>query len=105
MDVMSKDLQTILEAIKNRVQLKHLFLFGSYAEGRANTESDLDLCIVAETDKSKIEALREIRIDLYAKVTSPIDFLFFTPDEFETRSKVPKRFEWQIQNRGQLIYG
>ena len=100
-----KDLKTILDTIKSRVRLERLFLFGSFAYGNPTPDSDLDLCIVAETDQTKIEALREIRTALFAKAEHPLDFVFFTPAEFKTRSQVLNSFEWQIEHKGQVLYG
>jgi predicted nucleotidyltransferase len=104
-EAIQQDLQTILDTVKSRVKLERLFLFGSFASGNPTPDSDLDLCIVAETDKSRIEALRDIRTELFAMVEHPLDFVFFTPSEFKTRSWVPNSFEWQIEKKGLLIYG
>jgi predicted nucleotidyltransferase len=104
-DSIQKDLHTILETVKSRVRLERLYLFGSFAYGHPSQDSDLDLCIVAETDQSKIEALRDIRTALFAKSKHPLDFVFFSPDEFKTRSQVRNSFEWQIEHKGQMIYG
>jgi uncharacterized protein len=100
-----KDLQAILDTVKSRVRLERLFLFGSYAYGQPTPDSDLDLCIVGETDQSRIEALRDIRTALFAKAEHPLDFVFFTPDEFKTRAQVTNSFEWQIKHKGQVLYG
>ncbi len=100
-----KDLQTILETVKGKVKLDRLILFGSFVDGHPTSGSDLDLCIVAETDQSKIEALRDIRTALFSKAEHPIDFVFFTPAEFNIRSQVINSFEWQIEQKGQMLYG
>ncbi len=52
-----------------------------------------------------IEAFRDIRTALFAKAEHPLDFVFFTPDEFKTRAQVPNSFEWQIEHKGQVLYG
>jgi uncharacterized protein len=104
-DTVQKDLHTILETIKSRVRLERLYLFGSFAYGHPSRDSDLDLCIVGQTDKSKIEALRDIRTALFAKSEHPLDFVFFTPAEFNARSQIRNSFEWQIDHSGQMIYG
>lgn len=49
-----KDLQTILDAIKKQVKLERLYLFDSHANGYPTPDSDLDLCIIAETNQSRI---------------------------------------------------
>lgn len=100
-----KDLHIILDTIKRQVRLERLILFGSYAYGQPTSESDIDLCIIAETEQSKIEALRNIRTELFAKAENPVDFVFFTPHEFNIRTKVPNSFEWLIENKGQILYG
>ncbi len=72
-------MQIILNAIKKRVKLERLYLFGSHAKGNPTADSDLDLCIIAETGQSRIVALRDIRTALFAKAEYPLDFVFLPP--------------------------
>jgi len=51
---------TIVEKLKP-LQLNKIILFGSYAYGTPNENSDLDICIIEDDIKSKIILKRKIR--------------------------------------------
>jgi len=53
-------LRRIVEAIKNNKEIKLAFIFGSYAKGLANSQSDIDIYI--NTEKPEIKQVVE-RID------------------------------------------
>jgi predicted nucleotidyltransferase len=69
-----KELQVELSKLKNRVD--YLFIYGSFASGKANSKSDIDLFIVGKIDNDKIISKimeserilhREINYSLYEK--------------------------------------
>jgi len=58
--------------------VRRVSVFGSYARGRRDLLTDLDLLVVWDTDKSLIER----RGCLYARLDLP-DLLCYTPVEFQ----------------------
>lgn len=52
--------QTIITKLKP-LNLNKIILFGSYAYGTPNEQSDLDICVVEDELKSKINLKRKIR--------------------------------------------
>ncbi len=73
----------ILNKVVTFYQPDKVLLFGSYAIGKANEDSDLDLIIVKKTNKPKHKRGREVRKFLYGSMI-PIDLKIYTPQEFET---------------------
>jgi predicted nucleotidyltransferase len=66
-------------------ELKHMgadliVLFGSYAKGRRDLFTDLDLLVVIESDKPFVERLPALYATLAPKVAA--DILVYTPQEF-----------------------
>jgi len=59
-----------------------IILFGSYAYGTPNEDSDLDICVVRKEYKNKWEDKRKIRKAL-SSVDMPKDILNPKIDEFE----------------------
>lgn len=57
------------------------YLIGSRARGRADEHSDIDVIIVAESDRPEVERFRDY---LPAIVASPVgvDLFVYTPEEF-----------------------
>jgi len=62
-------------------------LFGSYARGRADLFTDLDILIIMETDKPFIERAGEIHGLLCFPVDA--DILCYTPEEFRRMHDTP----------------
>ena len=58
-----------------------ILLFGSQAKGATNPHSDIDLCIIADTENK-----RKTLTDMYYNIDSekPVDILLYTPSEWES---------------------
>lgn len=85
-----KLLQSSLSGIADRLaalDVVKISLFGSYARGRADLLSDLDILIILNTDKSFIERAGEIHRLLCLPVDS--DILCYTPEEFRQMREAP----------------
>ncbi len=61
-----------------------IYLFGSYAYGTPNEDSDIDLCILTDENRRKLEILREIRRNV-GDINYPLDILVYKTDEFNER--------------------
>jgi len=70
----------LIKDIQNRVPLKVVILFGSYARGTANRFSDYDLVIIADFQEEYFD--RSAWISEIAPLIS-IDLFCYTPEEFE----------------------
>lgn len=81
---------------------KKIILFGSQAKGTATEQSDIDLCIVAETANK-----RKLLTDLYCDTDSekPIDFLLYTPEEWDKNVNDVQSFAYKLNREGVLLYG
>lgn len=56
----SKEVAVIIEQVLNSCE--SLIIFGSYASGRFNEESDLDLVILGKSDKDEIKKIKQKQI-------------------------------------------
>jgi len=92
-----------IEEIKNKITdtarqygIEKVYLFGSYAQGKAGVESDIDLCI----EKGKIRTLFELsgfRQDLEETLGNRVDVV--------TTTGMSDNFKRQIEKDMILIYG
>jgi predicted nucleotidyltransferase len=98
-------LDTIVRAISALPGVKRIILFGSRTEGRAQSDSDFDICVVADAKGRKIELLRAIRGELFASLSNPLDMVIYTSAEFEDRSALSTSFEGNIARKGIPING
>lgn len=85
---------TIVKVVKDFVQklsqdftLQKVILFGSQAKGSAQSESDVDLIIVSEDFRVIRSFERSARMYDYWDAFIPVDFICYTPDEFERLKK------------------
>jgi len=78
-----------------------IILFGSYAKGDWDEESDIDIIVVYRTEKKFMDRLEE----LYMKWNLPkaLDILAYTPDEFSEMMK-DNFFIKRVVKEGILIY-
>ena len=80
-----------------------IILFGSYANGNPNEDSDLDLFIIKETDLPRPERTIMVRKMLFgAKV--PIDLIVYTPKEIEESKGNKFGFVSEVLNSGKILY-
>lgn len=87
----SSKITTIVEKIARNYDPEKIILFGSYAKGLANDNSDLDFIIIKETDKPKAKRGREVRKHLLGALI-PIDLKVYTPKEFEAEKQLNYSF-------------
>jgi predicted nucleotidyltransferase len=93
-------LEKIIRCLAEMREVQKVILFGSYAAGRRDLFTDLDLIVIMESDKDLIHRTA----DLYQKlqVSVDLDLLVYTPDEFERKRK--SAFLRQALETGQVLY-
>jgi predicted nucleotidyltransferase len=100
------ELNTIKDIIIKTIPVGRIFLFGSYADGKPNIDSDLDIYVVM-SDNAKIkeiDAMRLIRKAIRDKKTMPVDIVVSRENKFNQR-KSSITIERQIEQDGILLYG
>lgn len=86
-------------------QPRQIFLFGSYAWGQPNDDSDIDLfVIVPDSNQSRTERHLRARHCLH-DVPVPKDILVETQAEVDWASRVYASLESEILERGIRLYG
>ena len=98
----------IIEEIKGRlVDLYHpmmIFLFGSYAWGAPEENSDLDIAVVVkQSDEKPYRRVQKGTLALW-DIKVPIDLLVFTLDEFKERLQYRSTLQYLISQKGIKIY-
>jgi predicted nucleotidyltransferase len=96
-------MDTIFENLDKRC-LKKIYLFGSYAYGKPNKDSDIDICIVFTDDTDITENYMKFAVPLFDKGIIPVDKLVYHESEFNVR-KEKKGIENTIITKGRLLYG
>lgn len=81
---LESELKKLASKIKEITPATKIYLFGSYAYGTPNEDSDIDLCILTNENRRKLEILREIRRNV-GDINYPLDILVYKTDEFNER--------------------
>jgi len=97
-----------IEAVKNCLVKTYnpiaIYLFGSYAWGTPNEDSDLDLLIVIDkSDEKSYARTRAGHKALYELCISK-DLIVYTKEEFEKISSNKTTLGYKIKKEGELIY-
>jgi predicted nucleotidyltransferase len=103
--LITKDqINQVVETIVQNVHPDKVVLFGSYANGNPNEDSDLDLLVVKDMSQKRIQRGREIR--KYLRGTGiPVDLLVYTPQEIEEWRDTKAAFITRIIEQGKVLYG
>ena len=82
---------------------EQIILFGSQARGDAGPDSDVDLLVVMDVGRSKLEKYVEIRGAL-REFPMPIDVIVTSPEDFAWRKDVVGTMEWPASREGKVLY-
>lgn len=100
--------QVIDDMVKKLVreyQPERVVLFGSYAYGTPNEESDIDLLIIKRTPETFIDRWTTVRRILSdPERRTPLETLVLTPDEITRRLDIGDQFIMEILEKGEVLY-
>lgn len=99
------ELELMTNALKAKIQIEKVILFGSQAYGNPTEDSDIDLCIITQENKRKLELIREIRKIIKPYKTHSMDILVYNSREFNEKSADFSGIEKVINEQGFIIYG
>ena len=88
-------------AIAEEFQPDKIILFGSYAYGTPNDDSDVDLLVIMPAANEHTQSVR-IRYRLSAPF--PCDVVVRTPKEMKWRLEERESFTTEIVSRGKVLY-
>ena len=97
-----RDIREIARQIVERFHPRKVILFGSYAEGKATDDSDVDLLVVMETEEHPLHAAA--RISASIDHPFPLDVLVRKPSEMDAYLAEKSMFETEVVTRGVTLY-
>jgi len=99
-------IEEILKKIVTGYSPRKVILFGSYAYGQPDEESDIDLLIIKDTDNRPIERWIELKRLLRDRNrTVSVSPLVYTPRELEERLALGDFFIREVLEKGETLYG
>jgi predicted nucleotidyltransferase len=100
--VAMREIRSLSRRIARQFRPRRIVLFGSYAEGRAGPDSDVDLLVVLPHKGHAVEKSVEIR--LATRPPFPLDLLVRTPQEVRRRLAMGDTFMRDIVQKGKVLY-
>lgn len=101
----NREILNITEAIKNAIPVERIYLFGSYAYGAPNKDSDYDFFVVIPNGGLRpLEAIQKARIALIPiERETPVDILADYQSRFDDRKQY-NTLEKKIFQEGVVLY-
>lgn len=93
----------IVIRIANRFNPDKIILFGSYAAGNPNNDSDIDLLIIKDTDLPRHKRSFDIQKSLIGSMI-PMDILVYTTKEFEQEKNEKNSFLYTAIKTSKILY-
>jgi len=101
------DLEMLKQIILEKVPTDQIWLFGSYAYGTPNKNSDIDIYIVMKDDAQmrELDAMAEVHGGMFdRRMLKPCDVLAIKRNRFDYRAE-NFSMEHKIKKEGVKIYG
>jgi type I restriction enzyme S subunit len=99
-------IRLIADKLKERYNPEKIILFGSYAWGLPNEDSDIDILVIKDTEEKPHD-----RMVNAARIISPlrrgyaVDIVVITPQELKSRLGRGDQFLQEVISRGEVLYG
>jgi uncharacterized protein len=100
--VAMKDIRGLSRRIASEFRPARIVLFGSYAEGRATPDSDVDLLVILPHHGRTVTKSVEIRLAI--RPPFPLDLIVRTPQQVRRRLAMGDTFIRDILDHGKVLY-
>jgi uncharacterized protein len=99
----SEKIKQAVDLVVKAANPEQVILFGSYARGTANDESDIDLCVIKkELQDRRSEAVRLRRV--ISPLRIPVDIIVHSTMTFNEWAAVPGTIMNVILSEGKVVY-
>ena len=99
----SNKINEVVTKIVSRFNPDKIILFGSYADGTQNEDSDLDLLIVQDSELPMQKRGFDIRLSLFGSMI-PMDILIYTKSEFDQEKNKKSSFLSSAIKTSKVLY-
>lgn len=98
-----KDIKRYCDAIAAAFKPRRIILFGSYAYGKPNDDSDVDVLVVMpKSHRARHDTAVKIRLEVDAEF--PVDVLVRSEAEVERRVRQKDLFMTHVTSAGRIMY-
>jgi predicted nucleotidyltransferase len=97
------EIDTLILRIVARIQPQKVIIFGSYAKGTATTKSDLDICVITETELPMAHRADDL-MSMLSNSLIPVDIHIYTPEEVKEYGQEPFSFVHSVLKSGKIVF-
>jgi len=97
-----EEIRALAARIVGEFNPERIILFGSYAQGTPNPDSDVDLLVVLPFEGKPWRVASEIRRRV--RPSFPLDLLVRTPEGLRSRLQIADPFWQEIVQKGKVLY-
>lgn len=97
-------IKRVVNRLIEQLDPQKIVLFGSYAYGKPNVDSDVDMLIIMESDERPTMRITRVLGVLHGVKDFPMDILVRTPQEIIERLAINDFFMREILDRGKVLY-
>jgi uncharacterized protein len=97
-----KEIANITKQIVKNYKPEKIILFGSFTSGRPKSSSDVDLLIIKETKKPRVERIKDVLMHVESNL--PLEPLVYSPKELNERLALGDFFFQDILEKGKVLY-
>lgn len=101
--VLQEKIAKAVEILRRAGQPKKIILFGSYARGDMNLESDVDFLVVEETIPDRAAEMVKLR-RLLSPLRIPVDVIVISEAAFRKWSTTPGNLYYEVATEGKSLY-
>jgi len=101
-----KTIRLVTDKLKESYNPEKIILFGSYAWGLPDEDSDIDILVIKDTEETPHRRNVNVR-KLVSSLRNGygLDILDITPEELKSRLEIGDQFLQEIISRGEVLYG
>jgi len=97
--------QVVVQKIVSAYEPEKVILFGSYAYGEPDEDSDIDLLIIKDTPErflDRLDRVRQSAVGTHPRI--PFEPIVLTPGELEEGLRAGNPFIAEIMQKGEVLY-
>lgn len=101
------EINKIKNVLVERYRPERIILFGSYAWGKPNPDSDLDFLIIKDIKiprPAREQEVYKILTQYFRNRNMPVDVIVHTPKETQNRIHLGDPFIKEVLHKGRVIY-
>jgi predicted nucleotidyltransferase len=99
--------ETIQEVVRRLIKAYNpleIYLFGAYAWGHPDNDSDLDVLVIIESSNETVHKRGDKAFDTLLSLEIPKTVIILTKQEFDSRLQDKTSFCYEVKSRGKQVY-